>query len=51
MLKPRPLDLNTVLADVGGLLQRLLGDQVELELLARRRSSGSSAPTRARSSR
>ena len=33
MLKPRPLDLNTVLADVGGLLQRLLGDQVKLELL------------------
>jgi len=32
MLKPRPLDLNTVLADVGGLLQRLLGDDVELEL-------------------
>ncbi len=33
MLKPRPLDLNTVLGEVGGLLQRLLGDQVELELL------------------
>jgi PAS domain S-box-containing protein len=33
MLKPRPVDLNAVLADVGGLLQRLLGDHVELELL------------------
>ena len=33
VLKPRPLDLNTVLADVGGMLQRLLGDHVELELL------------------
>ena len=33
MLKPRPLDLNTVLADVGGFLQRLIGDHVELELL------------------
>ncbi len=33
MLKPRPLDLNAVLAEVGGLLQRLLGDHVELELL------------------
>ena len=33
VLKPRPLDLNTVLAEVGGLLQRLLGDHVELELL------------------
>ena len=33
MLKPRPVDLNTVLAEVGGLLQRLLGDHVELELL------------------
>jgi CheY-like chemotaxis protein len=33
VLKPRPLDLNAVLAEVGGLLQRLLGDQVELELL------------------
>jgi two-component system cell cycle sensor histidine kinase/response regulator CckA len=33
VLKPRPLDLNAVLAEVGGLLQRLLGDKVELELL------------------
>jgi nitrogen-specific signal transduction histidine kinase/CheY-like chemotaxis protein len=33
MLKPRPLDLNTVLADVGGFLQRLIGDHVELELV------------------
>ena len=33
MLKPRPLDLNTVLAEVGGFLQRLIGDHVELELL------------------
>ena len=33
MLKPRPLDLNTVLADVGGFLQRLIGDHIELELL------------------
>jgi PAS domain S-box-containing protein len=33
VLKPRPLDLNTVLAEVGGLLQRLLGDQVELEVI------------------
>lgn len=33
MLKPRPLDLNTVLAEVGGLLQRLLGAHVELELV------------------
>ena len=33
VLKPRPLDLNSVLAEVGGLLQRLLGDHVELELL------------------
>jgi two-component system, cell cycle sensor histidine kinase and response regulator CckA len=33
MLKPRPLDLNTVLTEVDGLLQRLLGDHVELELV------------------
>jgi PAS domain S-box-containing protein len=33
MLKPRPLDLNSVLADVGGLLHRLLGDHVELALV------------------
>ena len=33
MLKPRPLDLNTVLAEVGALLQRVLGDHVELVLL------------------
>ena len=30
MLRPRPLDLNAVLTDVGGLLQRLLGDHIEL---------------------
>ena len=34
MLKPRPLDLNAVVAEVGALLQRLLGDHVELEILA-----------------
>ncbi|HEX4930141.1 MAG TPA: ATP-binding protein, partial [Gaiellaceae bacterium] len=33
MLKPRALDLNTVLAEVGGLLRRLLSSQVELVLL------------------
>ncbi len=33
MLKPSPLDLNTVLAEVGGFLQRLIGDHVEVELL------------------
>ena len=33
VLKPRPLDLNSVLGEVGGLLQRLLGDHVELALL------------------
>ncbi|HUQ22864.1 MAG TPA: PAS domain S-box protein [Gaiellaceae bacterium] len=33
MLKPHPLDLNVVLADVGGFLQRLIGDHVDLELL------------------
>ena len=33
VLKPRPLDLNLVLAEVGGLLRRLLSDHVELELL------------------
>jgi two-component system, cell cycle sensor histidine kinase and response regulator CckA len=32
VLKPRPLDLNAVLADTGLLLRRLLGDLVELEL-------------------
>jgi PAS domain S-box-containing protein len=30
MFRPRPLDLNAVLTDVAGLLQRLLGDQIEL---------------------
>ncbi len=30
MLRPRPLDLNAVLTQVGGLLQRLLGDHIEL---------------------
>ena len=34
MLNPRPLDLNTVVAEVGGLLQRLLGDHVELDIVA-----------------
>jgi PAS domain S-box-containing protein len=28
--RPRPLDLNSVLTEVGGLLQRLVGDQVDL---------------------
>ena len=32
VLKPRPLDLNAVLADTGLLLRRLLGVHVELEL-------------------
>ena len=32
VLKPRPLDLNAVLADLGLLLRRLLGELVELEL-------------------
>jgi PAS domain S-box-containing protein len=32
VLKPRPLDLNAVLADTGLLLRRLLGEHVELEL-------------------
>jgi PAS domain S-box-containing protein len=32
VLKPRPLDLNAVLADTGLLLRRLLGKHVELEL-------------------
>ena len=34
VLNPRPLDLNTVVAEVGALLQRLLGDHVELDILA-----------------
>ena len=34
MLNPRPLDLNAVVAEVGALLQRLLGDHVELDILA-----------------
>jgi nitrogen-specific signal transduction histidine kinase/CheY-like chemotaxis protein len=33
VLKPRPLDLNAAVAEVGGLLQRLLGDHVELDIL------------------
>ena len=33
VLNPRPLDLNTVVAEVGALLQRLLGDHVELDIL------------------
>lgn len=33
MLEPRPLDLNAVLAETGGLLRRLLRDNVELEFL------------------
>src|SRR4029453_5615966 len=33
VLNPRPLDLNAVVADVGALLQRLLGDHVELDIL------------------
>ncbi len=33
VLNPRPLDLNTVVADGGALLQRLLGDHVELDIL------------------
>ncbi len=32
MFKPRPLDLNAVIDDVAGLLQRLLGDQIELDV-------------------
>ena len=32
MLKPRPLDLNTVVADVKPLLQRLVGEDVTLEI-------------------
>jgi PAS domain S-box-containing protein len=34
MFSPRPLDLNTVLTDVGALLQRLVGDQVEVVVKA-----------------
>ena len=34
VLNPRPLDLNAVVAEVGALLQRLLGDHVELVILA-----------------
>ena len=34
VLNPRPLDLNAVVAEVGALLQRLLGDHVELAILA-----------------
>ena len=34
VLNPRPLDLNAVVAEVGSLLQRLLGDHVELDILA-----------------
>ena len=34
VLNPRPLDLNAVMAEVGGLLQRLLGDHVELNIVA-----------------
>jgi two-component system cell cycle sensor histidine kinase/response regulator CckA len=34
MFSPRPLDLNAVLADVSGLLQGLVGDEVELEVTA-----------------
>ena len=33
VLKPRPLDLNAAVTDAGALLQRLLGDHVELEIL------------------
>jgi two-component system, cell cycle sensor histidine kinase and response regulator CckA len=33
VLNPRPLDLNAVVADVGALLQRLLGDHVELDIV------------------
>jgi PAS domain S-box-containing protein len=33
VLKPRPLDLNLVLADVSRLLRRLVGDRVQLDLL------------------
>jgi two-component system, cell cycle sensor histidine kinase and response regulator CckA len=32
VLKPRPLDLNTILAEVEPLLQRLVGEDVELEI-------------------
>ena len=32
VLKPRPLDLNTVVADVEPLVQRLVGEDVELEI-------------------
>ncbi|HEY8103247.1 MAG TPA: PAS domain S-box protein [Gaiellaceae bacterium] len=34
MLRPRPLDLNAVITDVAGLLQRLLGDHIELVVRA-----------------
>jgi PAS domain S-box-containing protein len=34
VLKPRPLDLNSVVTEVASLLQRLLGDQVELEVFS-----------------
>jgi PAS domain S-box-containing protein len=33
VLNPRPLDLNAVVAEVGALLQRLLGDHVALDIL------------------
>jgi PAS domain S-box-containing protein len=32
MLQPRPLDLNAAVSEIGSLLQRLLGDQIELVL-------------------
>ena len=32
MFRPRPLDLNSVLTEVAGLLRRLVGDQVELDV-------------------
>ncbi|MGZ8782443.1 MAG: PAS domain S-box protein, partial [Gaiellaceae bacterium] len=34
MLKPRPVDLNTVTAEIGSLLQRLLGENIDLEVSA-----------------
>jgi PAS domain S-box-containing protein len=32
MLQPRPLDLNAAVSEIGSLLQRVLGDQIELVL-------------------
>ena len=51
ILAPKVLDLNAVVANMNKMLQRLIGEDVELVTRAGRRPRAGSRPIRARSSR